>query len=208
MKTEKVLMSQVATLYYKKNMTQQEIAKLLHLSRQTVSKLLCDAVNENIVEIVIHDPEKDCRDLEKQISQVFPVKESIVCCVSGKNESLHRLMAVNAAVEYVLPILKKGGLKIALSWGRTIQEFIDTLPEITTQGNTVFPLFGATDNENAYFSSNELTRNLADKIGATPKCAWFPYKADSGEDHAHQRGNAEPGQQDIVDLGHAIAPLR
>ena len=37
MKTEKILMSEVATLYYKKNMTQQEIAETLHLSRHTVS---------------------------------------------------------------------------------------------------------------------------------------------------------------------------
>ena len=48
MKTEKILMSEVATLYYKKNMTQQEIAETLHLSRQTVSKLLSDAIGEKI----------------------------------------------------------------------------------------------------------------------------------------------------------------
>ena len=61
MKTEKILMSEVATLYYKKNMTQQEIAETLHLSRQTVSKLLSDAIEEKIVEIIIHNPEKDCK---------------------------------------------------------------------------------------------------------------------------------------------------
>ena len=66
MKTEKILMSEVATLYYKKNMTQQEIAETLHLSRQTVSKLLSDAIEEKIVEIIIHDPEKNCKELEKQ----------------------------------------------------------------------------------------------------------------------------------------------
>jgi DNA-binding transcriptional regulator LsrR (DeoR family) len=48
MKTEKILMAQVATLYYHKNLTQQEIAETLGLTRQTVSKLLNDAINEKL----------------------------------------------------------------------------------------------------------------------------------------------------------------
>ena len=184
MQTEKILMSEVATLYYKKNLTQQEIAETMHLSRQTISKLLNDAIEERIVEIIIHDPQKDCNELEKQICSIFGIQSCIVCCVSGRNESVHRLMTVKAAVDYIFPILQRGNQKIALSWGRTIQELIQNLPKLSTTGNTVFPLFGATDNENSYFSSNELARKLADKLDATPKCAWFPYMADSDEDSA------------------------
>lgn len=184
MKTEKTLMSEVATLYYKKNMTQQEIAQTLHLSRQTVSKLLSDAIDEKIVEITIHDPEKDCKELEERICAAFGIRDCVVCSVSGRNESVHRLMTVRAAVDYILPVLLKGGRKIAVSWGRTIQEFINALPEMSTAGNTVFPLFGATDNQNDYFSSNELARKLADKLDATLKCAWFPYLTESQEECA------------------------
>ena len=182
MQTEKTLIYEVSTLYYKKNMTQQEIADALHLSRQTVSRLLSDAIEEKIVEIIIHDPQRDCEALEAQICAVFGLRSCVVCGVSGRNEAVHRLMTVKAAVDYLLPILRKGNLKIALSWGRTIQELIQNLPELSTTGNTVFPLFGATDNENSYFSSNELARKLADKLDATPKCAWFPYMADSDGD--------------------------
>lgn len=182
MKTEKILMSEIATLYYKMNMTQQEIAERMHLSRQTVSKLLGDAIEEKIVEIIIHDPKTDLEKLEKQICDTFGIRNCIACCVSGRNDSIHRLMTVKVAVDYILPMLLKGGCKIAISWGRTIQEFINVLPETSTAGNTVFPLFGATDNENDYFSSNELARKLADKLGATLKCAWFPYLTQSREE--------------------------
>lgn len=184
MNTEKILMSEVATLYYKKNLTQQEIAETLHLSRQTVSKLLSDAIEEKIVEIIIHDPEKDCKELEEQICAAFGIRSCVVCSVSGRNESVHRLMTVRAAVDYLLPIIQKGDQKIALSWGRTIQELIQNLPKLSTTRNTVFPLFGATDNEKSYFSSNELARKMADKLDATPKCAWFPYLADSDGESA------------------------
>ena len=184
MKTEKTLMSEVATLYYKKNMTQQEIAETLHLSRQTVSKLLSDAIDEKIVEIIIHDPEEDCKELEERICAAFGIRGCVVCSVSGKKELTNRLMTVLAAVDYILPVLLKGGHKIAVSWGRTIQEFINTLPETSTSGNTVFPLFGATDNQNDYFASNELARKMADKLDATLKCAWFPYLTESQEECA------------------------
>lgn len=182
MKTEKILMSEVATLYYKKNMTQQEIAESMHLSRQTVSKLLSDAVEEKIVEIVIHDPQAELAALEKQICDTFGIRNCVACCVSGRNNSIHQLMTVKAAVTYLLPMLQEGGRKIAVSWGRTIQEFIRMLPETPAAGNTVFPLFGATDNQNDYFSSNELARKLADKLGAALKCAWFPYLTESREE--------------------------
>ena len=181
---EKILMAEIATLYYNKKLTQQEIADLMHLSRQTVSKLLNEALEKNVVQITICNPEKDRKDLEAAICEKFGIQSCVVCSVSSENESLRRMMTVKAAADHIAPILQLGGLKIALSWGRTIQEFINNLPQLNTQGNTVFPLFGATDNENAYFSSNELARGMADQIGATVKYAWFPYLADTNEDCA------------------------
>ncbi len=179
---EKILMAEVSTLYYEKKQTQQQIAELLNLSRQTVSKLLNDANRENIVEIKIHNPKKDCEELEKNICERFGISNCIICGVSSNNESVRRIMTVKAAEDYILPIIKKGGLNIALSWGRTIQDFINSIPNFATNNNTIFPLFGATDNENAYFSSNELARSLADKIEANVKHAWFPYMTDSKND--------------------------
>lgn len=184
MNDEKMLMFEAATLYYEKKLTQQEIADLMNLSRQTVSRLLNDAVAENIVEITVHDPEKTRKELEEALRNRFGIRRCVVCGVSGNDPMLHRMMTVKAAVDYLLPIIEKGGLKIAVSWGRTIQELIGALPEIATSGNVVFPLFGATNNETSYFSSNELARHMADKIGADLKYAWFPYLTESAEDIA------------------------
>ncbi len=179
---EKILMYEVATMYYEKNLTQQEVANLMNLSRQTVSKLLNDAVKEKIVEIKIHNPKKDCEDLQVSICKKFNIQNCIVTSVSSKNESLRKSMTIKTAVEYIASILKKGNQKIAISWGRTIQELINTMPQLNTGDNIVFPLFGATDNENSYFSSNELARSLADKINADVKYAWFPYFPDNSND--------------------------
>ncbi len=181
---QKILMAEVATLYYEKRMTQQEIAEAMSLSRQTVSKLLNEAIRENIVEIKIHNPQKDCEDLRREICQRYSLRDCIICPSGSKSETLRYHMTVKTAAQYVAPILEQGGLKIAVSWGKTIHDLVLSMPELTTADNLVFPLFGATDDESYFFSSNELARGMADKIGAGIKYALFPYMADNLEDYS------------------------
>ncbi len=176
---QKKQMEEAAILYYEKNYTQQKIAELMNLSRQTVSKLLNDAIKENIVEIKIHNSENDCLELERRICDTFKIKNAVVCGVSNTNDSVRKLMTVKKASEYILPLLKTGNQKIAISWGRTIQMLIDEFQKVNSTNNIVFPLFGATDQEQSCFLSNELARSFADKIGARVKYAWFPYRPDN-----------------------------
>ena len=184
MNSRKKQMEEVSVLYYKKNYTQQEIAKLLTLSRQTVSKLLNEAIEQNIVEIRIHDSESECRELESALRDSFGVKTAVVCGVDSANESVRLLMTARKAAEHLLPLLRQGGQKIAVSWGRTVQAVIAELPKEETAGNVVFPLFGATDIEQSCYLSNELARSFADRISAKGKYAWFPYRPDGEEDLA------------------------
>lgn len=182
MQQEKSLMLEAAVLYYEQKLTQQEIAKIMGLTRQTVSKLLCEAIEEKVVEITIRNPQLTCKTLETEICEKFGIAKVVVCNVSNEDETLRKMMTVRAAAMYLEPVFMQGGQKIALSWGRTIQELIKQMPDLHTTGNVVFPLFGATDQECSYFSSNELARSMADKLGAAVKYTWFPYMADSNED--------------------------
>lgn len=175
-------MAEAAVLYYEKKYTQQEIAEILGLSRQTVSKLLTDAVEKRVVEITIHDPENDCHELEEALCRKFGLKAAVVCSATSKNDALRHLSTIRGAVGYLTPILKKGKLKIAISWGRTVESLIAELEPVETVGNTVFPLFGATDNCKSYFSPNELARIFAEKLSAELKSTWFPYLPDTEAD--------------------------
>lgn len=182
MEFQKKQMQEAAILYYEKKHTQNEIAKKMNLSRQTVSKLLNDAIKEKIVEIKIHNPEIDCKELEQEICDRFNIRNAVICGVSSADEELCQIMTVKKAANYIESIIEKGNQKIAISWGRTIQRLIYEFSDINTLNNVVFPLFGATDQEQAYFLSNELARSFADKIGAKVKYAWFPYRPDSIDD--------------------------
>ena len=182
MEESKILMAEAAVLYYDKKCTQQEIAQIMGLSRQTVSKLLNDAIRERVVEIRIHDPQKDCAELERMLCSRFGIEDASVCGVSCTNNTTRQTMTIRAAVNYVLPLLEQGNLNIAISWGRTIREFVNQISHVPTHGNLVYPLFGATDQDDSCFSSNEMARALAEKIGAKFQPAWFPYRTDNHED--------------------------
>lgn len=182
MNKEKRQMVEAATLYYEKKCTQQEIAQRMNLSRQTVSRLLNDALAERIVEIRIHDPEADCREWEQALCTRFGLRRAVVCSVSGTDEMLCRLMTVRKAAAYLMPLLQAGGLKVAVSWGKTLQLLVEEFPWSQLGRNVVFPLFGATDSESTWLLSNELARGFADKTGAEVKYAWFPYRPDRAED--------------------------
>ena len=182
MSMEKQRMAEAATLYYERKCTQQEIAQMMGLSRQTVSKLLNDAVTEGVVEIRIHNPQNDCDQLRDQILREYALRDAVICSVSGTDPVIQQLMTVKKAVEYLLPMIQQGKKNIALSWGRTLQALIVEFPHIYAGQNTVFPLFGATDSEKSCFLSNELARSFADKIGAEVQYAWFPYRPDRAAD--------------------------
>lgn len=182
MNIQKKQMQEAAILYYEKKYTQNEIAGIMNLSRQTVSKILNDAIKENIVEFRIHNPEITCKELELELCDKFKIKNAVVCGVSTANDELRLMMTVKKAANYILSLIECGNKKIAISWGRTIQMLISEFSSVNTEDNVVFPLFGATDQEQACFLSNELARSFADKIGAKVKYAWFPYRPDNADD--------------------------
>lgn len=181
MKNQKQLMTDIALLYYKRGLTQQEIANSLNLTRQTVSKFLTTAIEEGVVEILVHNSENDRKDLEVAFQKHFQIN-AVIASTSKNNNELRELATIEKAIEYLLPIFQKGNLQIAVSWGRSVQAFIKQLPSVSTCGNTVFPLFGSTEHEQPYFLPNELSRELASKLDAHIKYAWFPYIPENAED--------------------------
>jgi len=181
MNDQKNLMAEIALLYYKKGLTQQEIANALQLTRQTVSKLLASAVDEKIVEIIIHNPKAEREELERKLKERYGIK-AVVCGASRNSDELRQLVTTEGAIRHLLPILSKGNLRIAVSWGRSVQNVIKAFPTTPTKGNVVFPLFGATEHEQTYFLPNELAREFSAKLEADVKFAWFPYKPENERD--------------------------
>ena len=58
MNNHESLLVHVAQLYYQQNLNQSEISKIVVLSRPTVSRMLEEALEVGIVEIIVKDPKR------------------------------------------------------------------------------------------------------------------------------------------------------
>ena len=73
------MMLRVCDLYYNRDVSQSDIAKLMDLSRPTVAKLLQRARQKGIVKILICDPqERTHSQLERRLEKTFRLQEAIV----------------------------------------------------------------------------------------------------------------------------------
>lgn len=117
--TEADLLTRMAWLYYKEDMTQHEIAKRLNLSRSKVVRLLQKAKDEGIVHFHITGPLNNCLHIEQELKSVFKLEEAMIVPV-GQYEKIRETLG-KAAAQYLERCLKSGHL-FAVGWGRTVYE--------------------------------------------------------------------------------------
>ncbi|AZR72295.1 hypothetical protein BBF96_02125 [Anoxybacter fermentans] len=110
------LIVQVAQMYYEYGQTQQAIANKLGISRPTVSRLLAQAREKGIVQIIIHNPLGYCSKLEEIFRTEFDLKEVIITPLVGENPIL---TLAEIAANYLYRILKDGDT-IGVAWGNTL----------------------------------------------------------------------------------------
>ena len=60
-------------MIFKENLTQQDVAKMLKISRPTLAKLISEAIDEGILKIEINDVRNlnSLLDLERQVKRIY-----------------------------------------------------------------------------------------------------------------------------------------
>lgn len=157
------LLSKVAHQYYVKRMTQQEISELLFISRSSVSRLLSQAEEENVVEIKINYYYNRDYHLEDLLKKKFNLKDARVLSRateypgsdSGDIEGVGKL-----AAEYLDDCLKSNTI-LGLSWGRSVGAVVNALHTEKEGPLKVVQIMGATVNEVSSNSAQQLVRRVA-----------------------------------------------
>jgi DNA-binding transcriptional regulator LsrR (DeoR family) len=181
---EKLLRTVV--LYYSENLTQQEVAQKMGVSRQIVNKYLSEARERRIIEFKINNPVEINKKLERRLKEKYKLKAIAIAPGTYHNDEVLRYMIAQRAVALIKSLLTKEYRKVALSWGRTIYAMINEFPDKEIfSGCEILPLFGATDNTAPYFTINELVRVFAEKIHGTPRFIYLPVSPADREDYLH-----------------------
>ncbi|MER3417482.1 MAG: DNA-binding transcriptional regulator [Gemmataceae bacterium] len=156
---DRQLMARLADLYYLRDLTQQEIAERLGLSRPTVSRLLQRARTEGIVRIEVNPPEGSHHELAWELEERFRLREAIVVTGHSESPSLTRRALGQAGARYLDRCLK-GGEVVGISWGTTLNEVVQHVRHRALRTTTV-PLVGGVGQVAPGVHANDLARRLA-----------------------------------------------
>ena len=154
-------LSEVARLYYEKNLTQSEISRHIHTSRSTVSRMLQEARDRRVVEIIIHYPWDRSSDIEQELQQKFDLNNVRVLDSRGRrgNEAMRGVALL--AARYIAGIVKDGSI-LGLSWGRMVYQTVQLIQPERDLSIKAVQLFGSAI-PNSKTDGSEVVRQFANK---------------------------------------------
>jgi len=167
----------VARLYYLHELTHQQIADKLGLSRVKVTRLLRQAVEEQVVEFRIADPVMDTLVLQDRLEDRFGLRQAIVV-PSGETEA-HTLTAVGRFAAAWLDERLADDLVLGLGWGRTLNAIALHLEPNRHTGIEVVSLTGGLAANANQPNPYDTVTAVAASLGAQPRYLLLPAVADS-----------------------------
>lgn len=177
---KRALLAKVASLYYEKNLTQAEIARLLNISRPQVSRLLAESRQEGIVEIIIHYPSNKTASLKQDLLDCFQLKE--VQLVASENLGYTQLAErLGVAAARHLEERLQDGIILGISWNTGVYQVVNALRAARQKKVTVVQLTGTVGSVNPLIDGPDLTRWLAQTLGGQYKYLPAPLLVDSPE---------------------------
>jgi len=154
----------VCHLYYKEEMTQNEISSLLGVSRFKISRILKEAKNRGLVTVTVNDPMADLTETEIELAKSFGLKQAILVKVSEFSGKSPLDQVGTAGAQYLRNVV--GSHKImGVTWGYTVYHIVSNLEPIGVEDLVLAQIGGGlgtiegTDN-------NMLTMMLGQKLGA------------------------------------------
>jgi DNA-binding transcriptional regulator LsrR (DeoR family) len=201
------LIAEIARRYYMDGLSQAEIAKLVGLSRPSISRLLIDARELGIVEIRVNPPIPTVPDLEGQMARKFMLQEvRVLECKNSSDDQVRRQLgrlAVN-----LLDSTLQDGMTLGLSWGTTVHAVICELRPRRLPNVKVVQLIGGVGAPHATIDGPEQVRRAGEMFGAQHYYLSAPMRVDNAdvalalrEDHSVREVLELARQSDVALVG-------
>lgn len=173
------LLIEIAHLYYDEDLTQQQIAKKMNMSRSLVSKLLAKAKKVGVVEVIVHSEiVHPYKEIEDRLRKVFGLNYVKVTDSEGdpSNNSMYR-----ETVRYLTMRLSDCKY-IVVSASKTIRNIAEQLSTSQTFPEVTFvPASGGLGELRWENNANINASILAQKYGAKYQQFYSPIVVDSME---------------------------
>lgn len=176
-KSKEDLLIRAAELYYQQNLSQNTIAEIFGLSRPTISRLLDEAKETGIVEIIIHSPIKKNAYLSKKLRKELDLKDAIV--VSGDYLYDEALQKCSEAASQLVHSILENNMTFGITWGAPMNYFADELEEREYYNVDVVQMVGCLGTGNPKMDGLELAIKISQKLKGTYSNIYAPAFVDS-----------------------------
>ena len=166
------LLVRISQMYYEQNLNQGEIAKILHTSRPTVSRLLEEAKQTGVVEIVVHDPIKKNAALSRKVRERFNLRDAII--IKGNYDYHSSLQRCCEATVQLFGTIVDNNCTIGIAWG-AVPELLSNMLENEKYYNIhVVQMVGCLGTGNPTIDGLELAISIARKLNGTYSLVYSP----------------------------------
>jgi deoxyribonucleoside regulator len=160
---DELLSVRVAELYYDENKTQDEIGALLKISRWKAGRLLTQARERGIVRIEIVHPRARRLGLERRLCERFGLEDAVIVPLPEQESTVLPRVA-QAAADY-LTSLRPVPRTLGVSWGRTLNEVADRMPQGWAAGVNVVQINGAVSLNRRPGTAASMASTIAQRAG-------------------------------------------
>ncbi len=166
-------------MYYELNLTQNEIANKLYISRSNVSRLIKQAHSEGIVEVIVHYPFERLRRIEAELQRRFHLEE-IRIVDSGERTPFDNYTATTKLAASYLNTQLTNKSTLALTCGNSICGTIHELrPKKFLSELVVVPLMGSIESSNVIIDGHYLVRKTAEIYGCRHYYIMAPFRVEN-----------------------------
>ena len=192
------LLADIAEMYFLEEKTQNEIAKIVGVTRSNISRMLMEARRTGIVHIQINRPLKENTELAQQLIERYHLVHARVLLVDQYSELLHLLG--KAAGEELASRLNPDFI-VGASWGTAISATVDEIENSTKVPNIkVVQLLGALGSRNTEYDAHAIVQRLSGKLDAEAIFMNAPFLVnDANVAHALL---ANPSVQEAINFGY------
>jgi DNA-binding transcriptional regulator LsrR (DeoR family) len=173
------LLARVASLYYDESRSQDDIGKALGLSRVKVYRLLKEAREAGVVQIIIRWPIRREAALERALVERFGLKDALVLDSSGDAPAEARLRNIGQLGAQYLEGVLRDGCTLAVCLGRSTAEVVNALSPQRHARVRVAQAVGSIPSSMQAYDGATIGRMLAQKLGGDVLYLLSPLMADS-----------------------------
>ncbi|MCD6239387.1 MAG: sugar-binding transcriptional regulator [Thermotogae bacterium] len=154
------LLLKICKMYYFEDKTQQEISRIVGISRPQISRLLKKARDMKIVEVKLNTPQFTTDEqISEALEKKYKLKEAIVVETSP---TISTRETIGKATANFLNSHLKNDQIIGIGWGRTLARTVDHLIPTLKLSNAIFiPLLGGVGQQRYEYQVNTLVEKIA-----------------------------------------------